>query len=166
MPSLHENRRPFQFRLRTLLLAVAVAGGISGAFVYLRTILPQSQEARRLVDRSTWPRPLKELLIDLAGEGMRVEPVEVFHSPSWQFSYVWRMNGGRYLAALAAQKWRLGPASAADIERLSHDMPPEWQATPGGRPFSYLSSGPAQADKIIVRVDYDAGLVYFWSSSE
>jgi hypothetical protein len=163
MENLPIVQKPFQFRLRTLFLLVAVVGVISGCFAYVQLEVQRAYERRFIADRDEWLEPLKELLAEAAAEHIDVEPVEYFHpTTTWDPSFVARMKASDELLALVTQKWRLGPAAAYDVERLWRDIPPEWAKPDLSAQRVYYAMHISKADNFIVMVDESAGLLYAW----
>jgi hypothetical protein len=110
---MNARERPFQFRLRTLLIAMTVVGVLLAAFVMWDRAMDRILHAvlvgktGPIESREEWPRPLIELAEDSSAL-VAVESVKVFClCQGFDPEYVWRMDGDSELLSHLIQRWRL-----------------------------------------------------------
>jgi hypothetical protein len=157
-------QRPFQFRLRTLLILTAVVGAFFWLVASVRIEIAKNDPRGPVLDRSEWPISLNQFLEDASAAGVNPEPVSVYLARvDWtEHYYCWQMHNSPELLALMTQRWSLAPANASGIAILWRDMPTAWASQRTPDPRRYLARLGGRSDNLVVMIDDSTDIVYVW----
>jgi hypothetical protein len=163
MDIVRTGQRPFQFKLRSMLILTAMMAAVFGLVASCRNHLPKDPRGP-VEDRAEWPISLSQFLADASAAGIDPEPVHVYLARvDWtERYYCWQMPSSPALLALMKQRWPLVPATSNDTTTFWRDMPAAWATRNTTNARSYLAWRRHPSDNLIVMIDGTANVVYVW----